>query len=155
MSCKLIGKKKEELIGKNVSQLEKEGFFKPSVAKIVLDKKQNVSVIQQGGEGTGVITGHLILDKNDEPKYAVTLGYDIPDFVGYSSQIKIEELDSAFRYYLQELQKLKAKLVRTKEVPFLSDKAGPMICSRKPLKKLPVWKRPFLLQGKQVLEKRL
>lgn len=118
MSCKLIGKKKEELIGKNVSQLEKEGFFKPSVAKIVLDKKQNVSVIQQGGEGTGVITGHLILDKNDEPKYAVTLGYDIPDFVGYSSQIKIEELDSAFRYYLQELQKLKAKLVRTKEVPF-------------------------------------
>ncbi|MGG3479958.1 sigma 54-interacting transcriptional regulator [Peribacillus frigoritolerans] len=118
MSCKLIGKNKEELIGKNVSQLEKEGFFKPSVAKIVLDKKQNVSVIQQGGEGTGVITGHLILDKNDEPKYAVTLGYDIPDFVGYSSQIKIEELDSAFRYYLQELQKLKAKLVRTKEVPF-------------------------------------
>ncbi|WP_223596248.1 sigma-54 interaction domain-containing protein [Neobacillus bataviensis] len=117
ISCKLVGKKKEELIGKNVSQLEKEGIFKPSVAKIVLDKKQNVSVIQQVGEGTGVTTGHLILDENDEPKYAVTLGYDIPDFVGHSSQIRNEELESAFWFYLHELQKLKAKLVRTKEVP--------------------------------------
>ncbi|MGE7690498.1 sigma-54 interaction domain-containing protein [Lysinibacillus sp. NPDC097214] len=117
-SCRWIGKKREDLIGKNVSQLEREGIFKPSVAKIVLDKKQNVSVVQQVGEGKGLTTGHLILDENDEPKYVVTLGYDIPDFVGYSSQIKIEELESAFRYYVHELLKLKTKLVRTKEVPF-------------------------------------
>jgi len=117
-SCKWIGKKKEDLIGKSTFQLEKEGIFKPSVAKIVLDKKQNVTVFQQVREGIGLTTGQLILDENDEPKYVVTLGYDIPDFVGYSSQIKIEELESAFRYYVNELLKLKTKLVRTKEVPF-------------------------------------
>ncbi|WP_017151584.1 sigma 54-interacting transcriptional regulator [Bacillus bingmayongensis] len=109
--------KKEELIGRSVFELEKEGVFKPSVTKMVLDKKQNVNVIQHFGDGKGVATGHLILDEHGEPKYAIAFGYDIPDFDDYCSKIKIEELESALRFYLHELQKLKAKLVRTKEVP--------------------------------------
>ncbi|MGE7185550.1 sigma-54 interaction domain-containing protein [Peribacillus sp. NPDC006672] len=117
MSCKLFGKKKGELIGRSVFELEKEGVFKPSVTKMVLDKKQNVNVIQDVGDGKGVAAGHLILDENGELKYAIAFGYDIPDFDYYSSKIKIEELESTLRFYLHELQKLKTKLVRTKEVP--------------------------------------
>lgn len=117
MSCKLFGKKQEELIGKNVFELEKEGVFKPSVTKMVLDKKQTVNVIQPIGDGNGVSIGHPILDEHGETKYAIALGYDIPDFDNYRSLIKMEELESTLRYYLHELQNLKSKLVKTKEIP--------------------------------------
>lgn len=118
MSCKLFGKKKEELIGRSVFELEKEGIFKPSVTKMVLDKKQNINVIQDFGDGKGMATGQLILDENGELKYAMAFGYDIPDFDNYCSEIKIEELEYTLRFYLHEWKKLKEKLVRTKEAPF-------------------------------------
>ncbi|MCU4786762.1 sigma 54-interacting transcriptional regulator [Bacillus cereus] len=154
-SCELFGKKKGELIGKSVYELEREDIFRPSVAKMVLEKKQNVNVIQDIQDGKGVASGHLILDKHGEPKYAIAFGYDIPNFEDYCSKIKIEELESTIMLYLHELQKLKMKLVRTREVPSFIGKSRVYDILKETIEKIAGVKTTVLITGETGVGKTL
>ncbi len=43
--------KRKDIIGKHVSFLESEGIFTPSVARIVMEKKKEVSTIHENKDG--------------------------------------------------------------------------------------------------------
>ncbi|MDP4114479.1 MAG: PAS domain-containing protein, partial [Bacillota bacterium] len=42
---------RKQIIGKHVSFLENEGIFTPSVARIVMEKKKEVSIIHENKDG--------------------------------------------------------------------------------------------------------
>ncbi len=73
--------KREEVIGENVIDLEKQGIFKPSVCALVLKEKRNVSVLQEmvGGKET-IVSGVPILDKSGKIDRVITNAKLISEF---------------------------------------------------------------------------
>jgi TyrR family helix-turn-helix protein/PAS domain S-box-containing protein len=55
----------DRVLGRNVADLEREGLFKPSVAKLVLDQKTKITVLQEYQNGKKVlVTGTPVFEKN-------------------------------------------------------------------------------------------
>ncbi|MFS8580394.1 MAG: PAS domain-containing protein, partial [Novibacillus thermophilus] len=50
-SERIIGRKREELIGRNVRELENEKVFYPSVTRLTLEKQRTVSTVQTSKNG--------------------------------------------------------------------------------------------------------
>ena len=62
-AVKVIGRPGEQIIGRNVKELEDEGFFKPSVTLEVLKQRKQVNLIQTLLDGKKVlVTGVPIFD---------------------------------------------------------------------------------------------
>ena len=59
------GVPKEKVLGKNVEELEKEGIFKPSVTKMVLEQKKQVSIFQEyPNKSKVVVTGTPVFNQD-------------------------------------------------------------------------------------------
>ena len=54
-AVEVIGKPVYEIIGRNVRDLVKEGFFEPSVTEEVLRQQKTVSIIQRVRDGKAVL----------------------------------------------------------------------------------------------------
>jgi PAS domain S-box-containing protein len=82
------GVKPRDVIGKNVAELEKGGFFRPSVHRLVLEEGRQVSVMQTGQNGKkNIVTGTPIYDGSGEIEMCV------------SSARMMEEIESVHSYY--------------------------------------------------------
>ncbi|HLR71788.1 MAG TPA: PAS domain-containing protein, partial [Pseudogracilibacillus sp.] len=58
---------KNEIIGKNVQNLEKDGIFTPSVSLKALEAGKNVSTVQMmRNKRKYITTGHIVKDKNGQ-----------------------------------------------------------------------------------------
>ncbi|MCR4431144.1 MAG: sigma 54-interacting transcriptional regulator [Tepidanaerobacteraceae bacterium] len=103
---KITGIKKEELLGKNISDLEKSGMFSPIITPTIIEKKTPITCHQILRNGKKVvITGNPVFDNNGDVAYIVTNVRDITE---------IEDLRMAFfkqkelNYeYMQRLHKIK------------------------------------------------
>jgi PAS domain S-box-containing protein len=106
-----FGLKKEELIGRSVYELEKEGIFSPSVVRLVLESNKRQTVIQDTVVGKKLLlTGDLIYNKHSKIQYVVTYSQDITDFERlktYVAEVETElqkvknELDSLIKQNIQ------------------------------------------------------
>lgn len=104
-SEKVIGSK-AKLIGRDVRELETEGFFNPSVIRLTLEAGQNVSMIQTTNNGSKfLVTGHLIHNINGEIELVVAHARDITEAASMSSQLK--ETEELLKHYIQEIQRLR------------------------------------------------
>ncbi|MBR0597134.1 sigma-54 interaction domain-containing protein [Sinanaerobacter chloroacetimidivorans] len=56
---------REEVLGRNVTDIEEEGIFKPSVCRLALKEKRSVSVLQRINDGGDIIvTGVPVFNEN-------------------------------------------------------------------------------------------
>ncbi|MFE4354211.1 sigma 54-interacting transcriptional regulator [Peribacillus butanolivorans] len=108
-ACKeLWGKEEKELIGKSVYELEKAGIFKPSVTRMVLEKKETVSIIQTTKTGRRLmVVGTPIKDENGEIIRVVNASRDITEVSRLQSELN--DMRKLMEGYKRELYDLRSR----------------------------------------------
>ena len=77
-SSDTIGLPREEIIGKNVAELEAEGYFSPSCTLEVLRQKKTVNIIQYLKTGDAVLaTGVPVYDDKGEIEMVISTSKDV------------------------------------------------------------------------------
>ncbi|EEL51110.1 MULTISPECIES: sigma-54 interaction domain-containing protein [Bacillus cereus group] len=117
--CKIFNKRKEDLIGRNIFVLKKEGAFTPSVIEMVLQNKSTVTTVQEiiGGNKM-TVTGEIILDEQENPLYFVAHGHDIRNWIKNISQLGWEELAPVLKQHLLEIKKINTQYIISKDEQF-------------------------------------
>lgn len=111
----------KHLIGKNLLDLEKEGFFTPSVTRLVLEQKRKISVVQETKSGKKVLAvGNPIFDENGEIDRVVIASRDITE----TTQLKkeLQKMKKISHQYKQELDTFKKKDMVAKKIIYCSPK---------------------------------
>ena len=99
---------REDVIGKNISFLEAEGIFSPSVARLVMEQRKEVTIVHKNIDGKRILsTGIPIFDDKGNMTKVISTSRDITELI--SLQNKIEGMQST----LVEL--------KIKESPFFKD----------------------------------
>jgi PAS domain S-box-containing protein len=81
--------KRKEVIGKHVSFLESEGIFTPSVARIVMEQKKEVSTIHENKDGKRLLTtGIPIMDADNNMSKIITTTHDITELINLQNQLE-------------------------------------------------------------------
>lgn len=99
----------KEIIGSNVTELEKKGIFKPSVTKMVLNKQAAVKEIQsnyfyKNKKRSYIISGYPIKDEYGAIEFVVIHSQYIPEIVEATPQLK--DTQALLRRYSQEIRKI-------------------------------------------------
>lgn len=102
------GVKVEDVIGRNVMDLEREGIFYPSVTRFVLEDGEQKTILQRLKNGNEVlVTGNPVFNKDGSIFRVICNSRDVTELVRLKTRLKkTEELKD--RYY-QELRKIKRK----------------------------------------------
>ncbi len=80
---------RKEIIGKHVSFLENTGIFTPSVARIVMEKKKEVSIIHENKDGKRLLTtGIPIMDRANNMSKIITTTHDITELINLQNQLE-------------------------------------------------------------------
>ncbi|MCI7304246.1 MAG: sigma 54-interacting transcriptional regulator [Clostridiales Family XIII bacterium] len=78
-----VGAAAEEVVGRNVSELEAQGIFRPSVLRLVKEENRPISVLQIGKHGEYIIvTGVPITDKDGKPEMLLSNARRAEDIEG-------------------------------------------------------------------------
>jgi TyrR family helix-turn-helix protein/PAS domain S-box-containing protein len=81
--------KRKDVIGKHVSFLESEGIFTPSVARIVMEQKKEVSTIHENKDGKRLLTtGIPIMDADNNMSKIITTTHDITELINLQNQLE-------------------------------------------------------------------
>lgn len=106
---KLWGEKQEDLIGKNVKDLERDGLYKPSVTRLVLEKGEKISTIQTTKTGRRLmVVGTPIKDENGKVIRVVNASRDITEVSKLQSELnEMKQLINGYKQELTELRKEK------------------------------------------------
>ncbi|WHY78125.1 sigma 54-interacting transcriptional regulator [Neobacillus sp. WH10] len=108
--CKILNKRKEDLIGRNIFVLKNEGAFTPSVIEMALQNGSTVTTVQEiTGGNKMTVTGEIILDEQENPIYFVAHGHDISNWIENISQLELEELAPVLKRYLLEIKKMNTR----------------------------------------------
>jgi TyrR family helix-turn-helix protein/PAS domain S-box-containing protein len=93
---------KDDVLGKNVLDLEKKGFFKPSVTRMVLEQKKQVSIFQEyANKSKVVVTGTPIFNKDGSVFRVIVNAHDTAKI--NRLKVQLEEIESLKERYYQEL----------------------------------------------------
>lgn len=103
---KITGMKASELIGRNMEDLVREGYFDESVSLKVREEKRPVTIRQILKSGKSIlVTGNPIFDENGNIKMIVTNVRDMTDLVELQQQLDYTKgMSSAYRDILKSLQ---------------------------------------------------
>jgi PAS domain S-box-containing protein len=118
---KLWGHKAEDLVGKTVYQLEEGGVYKPSITRLVLEKKEKVQVIQTTKAGRRLmVIGTPIKDDHGNIVRIVNASRDITE----ESQLKsdLEDTKLLIEGYKQELNQLRQMTMGSDALVFKSER---------------------------------
>lgn len=133
----------QELIGKNVLDLEKQGLFTPSVTRLVLEKKKKVSVIQETKNGRKILAvGNPIFDENNELDRIIIASRDITETTRLKSEL--QEMKKISEQYKKELNDFKSKDQFLKKLIYCSPKMENIINQ---IKKIADFSSTVLLYG--------
>lgn len=105
-SIKRLDRTTSEIVGHNVSDLEADGLFHPSVIRMVLETGQPTSIVQSIDTGSKfIVTANILYDLHGEIELVVAHSRDITEALRMTSQL--EEADALIRQYSQEIRNLK------------------------------------------------
>jgi len=105
-SVKTIGKPYEQIVGRNVGELVKEGYFSVSSTMEVMKKKKTVNVIQKVLDGrTLLATGVPIFDNHGEITMIISTSKDIDEI--NELMHKVEKQAEFIEKNINELNNLK------------------------------------------------
>ncbi|WP_235594190.1 sigma 54-interacting transcriptional regulator [Paenibacillus naphthalenovorans] len=116
----LWGYKEEELVGKSVYELEREGVYYPSITRLVLEKQEKVSMIQTTKTGRRLkVVGTPIKDDEGRIIRVVNASRDITEIS--QLQAEIELLKQLTESYRKEIMDLRSKKEFEKEMIYRSE----------------------------------
>lgn len=106
VSENIVGKPRQEIIGRDVRELEAEGIYNPSVTRLALDSQKTVSTVQSMTNGRKfLVTGNLLRNSLGEIVLVVANSRDITEAIRTTAQL--EEAEALLRQYSQEIHNLK------------------------------------------------
>lgn len=105
MSTKQLGLSKEDLIGKHVDELEKQGIFTPSVTSDVIKYRKQSSIVQESLGRQYLATGKIIFIPEENKELIVVHVKDITSTV--KSSLKLEKAEYLLKIYWEELKQMK------------------------------------------------
>lgn len=109
------GVKAEEIVGKHVNELEKQGFFSPCVTTQVLKGRKRVTSVQTTKSGqTIIVTANPVFDEKGEIIRVVTNSRDITELSNLRQ--RLEETEKLMDNYRLELVRLRKESLKAKEV---------------------------------------
>ncbi|MEW6275361.1 MAG: sigma 54-interacting transcriptional regulator [Bacillota bacterium] len=105
----------EQMIGKNIIELEKEGYFTPSVTRLVFQEKKRVTITQKTKSGKHlIVTGNPIFNENGEIVRVVVNSRDVSELLNLRKQL--EDTEQLVESYRQQLLKLSREKIQSHEV---------------------------------------
>ena len=117
---RLWGYKEEELIGRSVYELEKCGVYKPSITRLVLEKKEKVQGIQTTKTGRRLmVVGTPIKDENGKVVRVINTSRDITQ--ESLLQNELESTKTLMEGYKRELDQLKQLRMQDDQLIFKSE----------------------------------
>lgn len=107
---------KEEVTGRSVYDLEREGVFTPSVTALVLREKRKITTMQQNKRGEfSMTTGVPIFGDDGEIEYVISFNsIDIADV--YSIYDKYTRLTEMMSQYRHEFSKMRSQELQQHEI---------------------------------------
>lgn len=90
----VTGIKSNEVLGKNVAELEKEGFFKPSIFGIVKKEKRVISLIQEGKAWSAIATGAPIYDEQGRLSRVVSNARELREIQEITTYVKTDSKET-------------------------------------------------------------
>jgi len=110
-SERLYGLKAQDLLGRRVDELEKDGIFSPSGIRLALEEKQRVTIAQETRSGRRVVvTANPVLDEAGRVVRVVANSRDVTELVSLRAQL--QETEERARRYGQELRSLRQEVTR-------------------------------------------
>lgn len=98
-----------QLVGKNILEMEREGIIRPSVARLVLENQEKVSIIQEAWNGRRILaTGTPVFNQEGCIERIIIASRDITETVNLKSELGSVKRDS--ERLQKELNRLKDKL---------------------------------------------
>src|SRR5699024_10423183 len=96
----------QELIGGNILQYEKEGKISPSVTRLVLEGKKQVSILQQNKKGKSVMAiGIPVFNEEGDIHRIVIHSKDVTETVKLKSELhKTKQLTKEYKAQLDRLK---------------------------------------------------
>ncbi|MGH0802157.1 sigma-54 interaction domain-containing protein [Bacillus cereus] len=93
----------EELVGKHVKELQKDGIFYPSATLEVIEKKRPIELVQttKSGEYLNVRT-RPVFDDEGNLRRVISYSRDLTEL--YQLRQKVEEMDNQLKTYKKELR---------------------------------------------------
>lgn len=93
----------EELVGKHVKELQKDGIFYPSATLEVIEKKRPIELVQttKSGEYLHVRT-RPVFDDEGNLRRVISYSRDLTEL--YQLRQKVEEMDNQLKTYKKELR---------------------------------------------------
>ena len=118
---RISGINRDDILGKNMNELEEEGIVSQSVSLLVLKRKKPVTILQKFQTGREMfLTGTPVLDDNGNVIKVVSTGRDLTELNNLKEELeRTKELSN--KYY-HELKQLKEQLGEQEQVIFSSDK---------------------------------
>lgn len=106
-SCQeLFGKTQEEIVGRDVRELERLGVFRPSVAVMVLERRKRVTTLQETAAGKRLlVTGIPALGPDGELERVYVLSRDVS--LVHQLEEQLHEAQDLIRSYQDELNRLR------------------------------------------------
>ncbi|ARI78987.1 sigma-54 interaction domain-containing protein [Halobacillus mangrovi] len=96
----------DDLIGKSVYDLEKQGLFTPLATPMVVEKKERVTFVQTvGGEKKLLVTALPVFDKNNKLVRVVSYSHDVTELMEIKAGM--EEMTEEMERVRKELEYLK------------------------------------------------
>ncbi|GIO19671.1 diguanylate cyclase [Oceanobacillus oncorhynchi subsp. incaldanensis] len=121
MSTKQLGVPRSEIIGKHVADLESNGLFTPSMTKIVLERRDSVTKVQESKGRQYLATGYLVNIPEEDTEYILVQVKDITETVRASFQL--EKAEVLIQKYWEELNELKQKQRKEKKKQLIIGKS--------------------------------
>jgi PAS domain S-box-containing protein len=108
----VYGIKREDAVGMSVFEMERQGYFKPSITAVVLKSGEKVTLRQKNNKNRDiVVTATPVKDKDGNIKYVISFSRDITEFLYLQEQYS--ELSSKVEKYEEELNKLREEILET------------------------------------------
>ncbi|HHW44731.1 MAG TPA: sigma 54-interacting transcriptional regulator [Desulfotomaculum sp.] len=109
----------EKIIGKHYSDLEKEGYYNPSVSRLVFEGKRRVTIIQQTRTGkTLIVTGNPVFDQSGRITRIVVNSRDVSELINL--QQRLEDTEQLVDNYRRLVMYLRQEKMENTELVALS-----------------------------------
>ncbi|HET7578611.1 MAG TPA: sigma 54-interacting transcriptional regulator [Bacillales bacterium] len=141
----------KDLVGENLLDLEKKGLFSPSVARLVIEQKKKVSIVQETKDDHKILAiGNPVFNEDGELQRIVIASRDITESTKLKSELR--QTKEISRRYKQELDLLKNQTKPPEKIIYCSAKMEQMM---RQIKKLAGFSSTVLIQGESGVGKEL
>lgn len=112
---RITGLKKADVLGKNMKDLEKEGFISQSATVLVLKNRETTTIQQEFNTGVKVlVSSNPIFNKDGKVIMVVTNVRDVTQL--YELKEQLQRNKEITRKYVSEIEEMRTQLLNTSEI---------------------------------------